>query len=331
MTDQTVRVVHAPQWNEERLADASVVVVGVGGLGTEVTRLLALEGVRRFTLCDPDVVETSNLARGALFRAVDVARLKVEAAADALRDLVPDIRIDARPDDFRYCLGLGDLAAADLVVSCLDSVSDRIALSARCQLAGCRLGVLDGGLHPWGGEIRHYPREGACYACQCSPVDKSMPAWHEACGLPAALGAAAPVVALIAGWQAYYAVRLLLGETLPEQITAVEVPAGLSRPVRIERDDDCLCHGHIDPNFVTRTGLTVEATVADLLEWVEAVERVYSWNPIDRLDATSTLNLAAADPRQRLREVGIPAGEILPVYRADPIRSVRYLALRGAV
>lgn len=333
MTEQLVRAVHTPLWNEDRLATASVVIVGVGGLGTEVARLLTLEGVGRLVLCDPDVVEPSNLVRGALFRVADVGRPKVEAAAQALRDLVPAVEIDARADDFRYCVGLGELATG-LVLSCLDSVADRITLSARCQLAAHlvddSLGVLDAGLHPWGGEIRYYSRDGACYACRCSPTDKSMPAWHEACGLPPALGATAPVVALIAAWQAYYAIRLLFGEKPPEQVTAVEAPAGLSRPVRIERDEDCLCHGHIDKRYVTTTQLTAESTVGELLELIGAAERVLSWNPIDRTDATSTLNLAAADPRLRLREVGVPAGEILPVYRAEPVRHVRYLALRGA-
>lgn len=330
MTDRWVRVVHTPQWNEQRLATASVVLVGVGGLGTEVARLLTLEGVRHFTLCDPDLVERSNLARGALFRAADVTRPKVEAAGDALRELAPGIEIDTRADDFRYGLSMRDLAAADLVISCLDSVADRITLSARCQLAGSALGVLDGGLHPWGGEIRHYSPEGACYACQCSPVDRSMAVWHEACGFPPALGAGASVVALIAAWQAYHAVRLLLGEKPPEQVTTVEAPTGTSRPVRIERGGDCLCHGRIDTHYVTPTRLTAESTVAELLALVDAGERVYSWNPIDRDDATSPLNLAAADPGSRLCEVGVPHGEILPVYRVDPVQHVRYLALDGA-
>jgi len=308
----------------------SVIVVGVGGLGTEVARLLAQAGIGRMVLCDPDIIEESNLSRGALFSPAQIGMLKVAAAEQALRVVAPRTAVDTRPDDFRYGIGLGELRTADLVLSCLDSVADRIALSSRCMFSGNPRGLLDAGLHPWGGEVRRYTPPGSCYVCGCSPVDRSMPAWQVACGLPEVLGASAPVVALVASWQAFFAVRLLLDEPVSWGILKIEAPRGLSRPVLQDRDPHCLCHQVIEKRHITMTSLTHKSTVADVLALAAAEEQVQAWNPIDREDSLSPLTLRAADPGARLRDLGIPAAEILPVVRVRPIRHVRYLALQGA-
>lgn len=323
------RLVHVPRWDRQ-FADTTVVVVGVGGLGTEVAKLLAQSGVGHLVLCDPDVVEASNLSRGALFTNLHVGVPKVTAAADVLRDMAPGIVIDERPDDFRYGVGLGELRSADLVLSCLDSVADRIALSTRCMFSGNPHGLLDAGLHPWGGEVRHYTPTGSCYVCGCSPVDRSMPVWHEACGLPEQLAVSATVVALVAAWQADFAIRLLFGESIPDGIVKIEPPTGSSRPVLRDRDPDCPCHEVIEARHITRTGLDGQSTVAELLEYTFDDERVQSWNPIDRANPLSPLSLRAADPGLRLVDIGIPTAEILPVFRLRPVQHVRYLELRGA-
>ncbi len=50
-------------WRQENLSSATVVVAGVGALGSEVTRILAMSGVGHLILADPDRVEESNLSR----------------------------------------------------------------------------------------------------------------------------------------------------------------------------------------------------------------------------------------------------------------------------
>jgi adenylyltransferase/sulfurtransferase len=330
VNERFARHVYIPHWDQQRLGAASVIVVGVGGLGTEVAKLLAQAGVGRLVLCDPDTVETSNLGRGALFTEEQVGMFKVAAAAQALRKLAPEIVVDERADDFRYGIGLGELRSADLVLSCLDSVADRIALSSRCMFSDNPRGLLDAGLHPWGGEVRHYTPAGSCYVCGCSPIDRSMPAWHEACGLPDEMAASAPVVALVAAWQATCAVRLIFDEAIPEGIIKIDPLAGLSRPVLHRRDPDCPCHQVIDSRHIIKTQLTNESSVAELLRLAAEDERVQSWNPIDRRDSLSPLSLRAADPGRSLHDIGIPAAEILPVIRVRPVHHVRYLELQGA-
>jgi len=128
-----------PRWDQEKIAAASVVVVGVGALGNEVAKNLALLGVRRMILCDPDEVGTSNLSRSVLFGPDDVGRPKVDAAADALARLASGLTLERRRDDLEFGVGLGELADATVVFGCLDSRRARLRLLGRCALcsAGC--------------------------------------------------------------------------------------------------------------------------------------------------------------------------------------------------
>jgi bacteriocin biosynthesis cyclodehydratase domain-containing protein len=76
---------------QRRLAKASVAVLGVGGIGTWVSYLLAAAGIGRLRLVDGDRIELSNMTRQVLFRPSDVGKLKVEVAAERLREQRPDL------------------------------------------------------------------------------------------------------------------------------------------------------------------------------------------------------------------------------------------------
>jgi len=315
-----------PGWDQRTLASASVVIVGVGALGTEVARLLAQAGVGRLTLCDPDIVEESNLSRGALFTPGDLGTSKATAAAAVLRAANPDVAVEARVADLRHGVGLAELRDADLVLSCLDSITDRIALAARCALVAAD--VLDAGTTGWGGELRYFPAGGACYACGCTPAERAVSDWHVACADPPAhQGASAPVSALIAAWQAVYAVRLLFGLPVAAGAIRVEPASGDSTAVVLPRDPDCPLHQTIDPARVERTELTERSTVAELLERIRPGEQALAWYPTTPGDPFSPLTLADAPAGARLRDLGIPHREILPV--VHPTGTVRYLELGG--
>lgn len=313
-----------PGWDQPVLSAASVVVAGVGAVGSEAARLLAQAGVGRLLLCDPDRVEESNLSRGSLYGPPDVGTAKAEAAAAALRARDPATVVTARVHDLRHGVGLAELRSADLVLSCLDSVTDRIALTARCALAGA--GLLDAGTHPWGGEVRYYPAGAACFACGCTAGERALTAWHVACADPPEhAGASAPVSAMVASWQATVAVRLLFGLPVRPGVTRLDPAGAGTAAVSVERDPGCPCHEVIDPGRIKPTGLTAASTVADLLRLVEPGEQALSWQPIVPGDPLAPTAIAAAGPDARLADLGIPPGEILPVVR--PPDGVRYLEL----
>jgi molybdopterin/thiamine biosynthesis adenylyltransferase len=151
-------------WDQERVSRAKVIVVGVGALGNEVLKLLALIGVGHVQIIDFDTISPSNLARMVLFRQMDIGRSKIDVAIERLREINPEISVDGIQGDLRYDIGLGDYRAADLVFGCLDSVNSRWALNRKCMLAGVEW--IDGGISDFHGQVvRYKPQQGACYEC----------------------------------------------------------------------------------------------------------------------------------------------------------------------
>ena len=77
-----------------KLKAAKVLCIGTGGLGAPLGQYLAAAGVGRIGLVDFDKVDLTNLQRQILFSTNDVGRPKIQAAAERLRSLNPDIQID---------------------------------------------------------------------------------------------------------------------------------------------------------------------------------------------------------------------------------------------
>ena len=117
---------------QKRIGEASVVLIGMGGLGCAVAQYLVSSGVGQLTLCDFDRVAQSNLARQILYRQTDIGRLKTDAATDALKNLNAETRLQSvarRMTD-------GDLQelipACDLVIDASDNYGTRLAVNRIC-------------------------------------------------------------------------------------------------------------------------------------------------------------------------------------------------------
>src|SRR5258708_4252325 len=78
---------------QQRLKAARVLIVGAGGLGAPAALYLTAAGVGEIALVDPDVVSLSNLQRQVLYATADDGRVKVEAAAERLTALNPNVRL----------------------------------------------------------------------------------------------------------------------------------------------------------------------------------------------------------------------------------------------
>ncbi len=131
MEDRFARHQLLPGWDQDRLAAATVVVIGVGALGNQVGLALALAGVGRMMLCDHDRVEPSNLSRAPLLGPADVGEFKVMAAARRLMAIAPGLKVEARPRPLVNGVGLAELRDADLVLGCLDRRAARLQLAGR--------------------------------------------------------------------------------------------------------------------------------------------------------------------------------------------------------
>lgn len=118
---------------------ASVVVVGLGGLGSTVIEILARIGVGRLTLVDGDEFDESNLNRQLLSSPLNLGHPKATVADKRVRELNPAIRTKPVNEYLTPENSSSLLADATLAIDCLDSISDRFVLEQGCNSAGIPL------------------------------------------------------------------------------------------------------------------------------------------------------------------------------------------------
>src|SRR5262245_8401944 len=106
----------------ERLAKVTASVIGVGAIGRQVALQLAAIGVRRLQLVDFDVVEITNVTTQGYSRD-DIGRSKVDATADAVQHVDPQIAVEMVFDRCRPKTQLGQA-----VLCCVDSIETRAAI-----------------------------------------------------------------------------------------------------------------------------------------------------------------------------------------------------------
>lgn len=121
------------QW---RLAASSVLLVGVGGLGSPAALYLTGAGVGRLGLADPDTVSESNLQRQVLYTESQIGRPKPAAARERLAALSSSTRFDLHPEGLTAENARELVAAYDLVVECCDNFATRYLLDEACAEVG---------------------------------------------------------------------------------------------------------------------------------------------------------------------------------------------------
>ncbi|HEX5929567.1 MAG TPA: TOMM precursor leader peptide-binding protein [Solirubrobacterales bacterium] len=154
---------------QRRLRDASVAVLGVGGLGGRTALELACCGVGELRLIDGDLVEVSNLDRQLQYSEEDLGRRKVDATAARLRAFNSRLRVET---EFRRLESKTDVAAsiegADIAIAAVDWPAYEIEfwVNSACFEAGVPY-IAMGQLPPL---IRvgplYVPGRTGCFACQ---------------------------------------------------------------------------------------------------------------------------------------------------------------------
>lgn len=123
---------------QERVENTSVVIVGIGGLGTHVVQQLALLGVRRFTLIDPEELDDTNLNRyiGARFDDPIPGTLKVDIGERIIRAVDPEAEIFKLPIELQTEQALNAIESAHVVFGCVDKEGLRFILNHFCVAFG---------------------------------------------------------------------------------------------------------------------------------------------------------------------------------------------------
>lgn len=199
---------------QQRLAGSSVLVVGLGGLGSPVATYLAAAGVGRLVLTDPDRVDLSNLHRQILHRTDRIGTPKTDSARMTLSALNPEVEIVAHPHRLHGAGLLDAVREVDLVVDGTDNFESRFELNRAC-IASRRPLVYGAvvGLEGQASVFAHHLDDSPCYACLYQdvqePQDGQRPAssWENCSGQ----GVLGPVAGVVGCIQATEALKLLLG------------------------------------------------------------------------------------------------------------------------
>ncbi|HAA89642.1 MAG: Dinucleotide-utilizing enzyme [Thermoanaerobacterales bacterium 50_218] len=149
---------------QQKLLNSSVLVVGVGGVGSPVAYYLAAAGVGRIGLIDPDHVSLSNLQRQILHSTADIRKKKVESAKEKLQNLNPEITIET------FCQRFGRENAKqlvkdyDVVVDCADGLEPKYLLNDVCL--ELKKPFIYAGVRGFTGQLTTFlPGEGPCFRC----------------------------------------------------------------------------------------------------------------------------------------------------------------------
>lgn len=263
-------------WDQRRLAEARVVVIGAGALGNELVKNCALLGMGSLVIVDFDRIERSNLSRAVLFRAADTSASKAAVAARAARDLYPEMRAVALDADVVHGVGLGLFRWADVVLGALDNREARLAVNRACYRVGRPF--IDGGIDVLSGTARVFlPPEGACYECTLGEADWAALEQRRSCSLLnreliefGKVPTTPTTASIVAGVQAQEALKLLHGQpTLSGAAFVFEGRSHTSYVTTFQRNPECLSHETLGRVVATGRG-AASMTAGEALELVRA-------------------------------------------------------------
>ncbi|MBG2916174.1 HesA/MoeB/ThiF family protein [Proteus cibarius] len=189
---------------QNKLQQARVLIVGLGGLGSPASLYLAGAGIGKLILVDDDELHVSNLQRQILYRTQDIPNAKSEIAKQSLLALNPEIKITS----YKQRIDSDSLSKlvkeADLVLDCTDNMLTRQAINRACVAQ--QTPFISGSAVGFSGQLMVFepPFTHGCY--HCLYPDQTEP--QRNCRTAGILG---PVVGVIGTLQALEAIKLLSG------------------------------------------------------------------------------------------------------------------------
>jgi sulfur-carrier protein adenylyltransferase/sulfurtransferase len=220
---------------QQKLLDASVLLLGAGGLGSPAALYLAAAGVGTLGIVDNDEVDLSNLQRQVIHSAERIGVPKVDSAEQTIAALNPDVEVE------KYPVRLGPeniieiIRGYDVIVDGLDNFPTRYLLndaSVRLQLP-----VVSAAILGFEGQLSVFkPYQGPCYRClfPVPPPAELAPS----CGANGVLGVLPGTMGLL---QATEVIKLILGvgEPLIGRLLMYDALAARVAEVKVRRDPDC--------------------------------------------------------------------------------------------
>lgn len=250
--DRYSRLRLIPWWDQERLKNATIMVVGAGAIGNELIKNLTLLGIGRILIFDMDDIENTNLTRSILYRRSDVGRCKAEVAAQRAMEINPDVKAKAFVSNIIDDVGLGVFRRMDVVLGGLDNREARLAINQACYRVDRPW--IDGAIEALSGFARVFvPGHGACYECTMTETDWMLINKRKSCALlthaqmnEGKIPTTPTSSSVIAGIQVQEMLKLLHRDrNLPTLAGKGYVFNGLTHDsyvVEYQRKEDCMSH-----------------------------------------------------------------------------------------
>ncbi|SFV89548.1 Sulfur carrier protein adenylyltransferase ThiF [hydrothermal vent metagenome] len=223
---------------QQTLLDSTMLLIGVGGLGSPSAMYLAAAGVGHLILADFDQVELSNLQRQVIHTTGDIGKDKVISAKETISAINPNIKITTLTDLNADNIGEW-VQKADIVLDGTDNFDTRFKINQSCvtnktPLVSAAVIRFEGQLSVFKGYKKNQP----CYQCLYSTTGNN----DENC---TDNGILAPVAGMLGTMQALQALKVILnlGEQLVGKLIIVDALDLTFRTIKLNKDKHCsICH-----------------------------------------------------------------------------------------
>ncbi len=226
---------------QKKLAQARVLVVGAGGLGSPAILYLAAAGVGTIGVIDDDSVDLTNLQRQVIHYTEDLGKAKVLSAQEKVSDLNPDVTVIPLQKRLDSSNATDIINEYDIVVDGADNFPTKFLVNDACYFAGRPL--VHGAILRFEGRVfTIVPKETACYRCvfKAPPPVGVVPSCQEA----GVIGVLAGVIGTI---QATEVLKLIIGIGTPVTNRLLDYDAKTSRfrQIKVNKRSECpLCGDH---------------------------------------------------------------------------------------
>lgn len=220
---------------QKKLKASSVLIVGVGGLGTPSAMYLAAAGVGRIGIVDFDVVEKSNLHRQVLYSEKDIGRSKAEVARERLIQINPNIDIELHKVRLDSSNALSILKDYDVILDGTDNFPTRYLVNDACVLLG-KPNVYASIYRFEGQASVFFAKKGPCYRCLYH--EPPPPGAVPSCAEGGVLGVLPGIMGSI---QAAEAIDLVLGKGTPliGRLMLFDALDMKFKEVKLRKDPNC--------------------------------------------------------------------------------------------
>jgi molybdopterin-synthase adenylyltransferase len=233
-----IKIAGIGKQGQEKITDASIAIIGLGGIGVPILTYLAAAGIGEIMLIDDDLVEESNLARQVIYKKSDIGNFKVDVAYDYILRHFPSCKIlpvnkrfvaiddHVIPKQYQYIIDATDNFKTRFLIADYCHKHAKILFSGALQEATGYYGVYKSGID------KNLP----CFRCMHQKMNKVTD--ERACFNQGVLG---PAVATIGTMIATELLKEVtgFGADIAGKLVNIDFLRNKHRVIKLSKDSEC--------------------------------------------------------------------------------------------